>query len=198
MKQYSIALILASALTFGSCSDFLDRDPLSQASENTFWQTEADALAGVNALYPLLPNSRDFWRDCQSDNSLMTNAWGESGLGYICQGSHNAATGYLSEEWKYDHIRRILYFLERLEGMNIDESKKKRFEGEARFILALRYYRMTRHFGDIPLIKEKPIDLDEAALPRSPKQEVLDTHWKTLIKQSNICRKPIPVMISDA
>ena len=71
MKQYSIALILASALTFGSCSDFLDRDPLSQASENTFWQTEADALAGVSALYPLLPNSRDFWRDCQSDNSLI-------------------------------------------------------------------------------------------------------------------------------
>lgn len=174
MKQYSIAFILASALTFGSCSDFLDRDPLSQASENTFWQTEADALAGLNALYPLLPNSRDFWRDCQSDNSLMTNAWGESGLGYICQGSHNAATGYLSEEWKYDYIRRILYFLDRLEGMSIDETSKKRFEGEARFILALRYYRMTRHFGDIPLIKEKPIDLEEAALTRSPKQEVLN------------------------
>ena len=76
-----------------------------------------------------MPNSRDFWRDCQSDNSLMTNAWGESGLGYICQGSHNAATGYLSEEWKYDHIRRILYYLDRLEGMEIDEAKKKRFEG---------------------------------------------------------------------
>ena len=104
----------------------------------------------------------------------MTNAWGESGLGYICQGSHNAGTGYLKEEWKYDHIRRILYFLDRLEGMDIDEAKKQQYEGEARFILALRYYRMTRHFGDIPLIKEKPIDLEEAALPCSPKQEVLD------------------------
>lgn len=174
MKQYSITFLLASALTFGSCSDFLDRDPLSQASENTFWQTEADAQTGVNALYPLLPDSRDFWRDCQSDNSLMTNAWGEGGLGYICQGSHNAATGYLSEEWRYGDIRRILYYLDRLKDMDIDEAQKKRFEGEARFILALRYYRMTRHFGDIPLIKEKPIDLDEAALPRSPKQEVLD------------------------
>lgn len=174
MKQYSITFLLASALTLGSCSDFLDRDPLSQASENTFWQTEADAQTGVNALYPLLPDSRDFWRDCQSDNSLMTNAWGEGGLGYICQGSHNAATGYLSEEWRYGDIRRILYYLDRLKDMDIDEAKKKRFEGEARFILALRYYRMTRHFGDIPLIKEKPIDLDEAALPRSPKQEVLD------------------------
>ena len=49
MKQYSIAFLLVSALTFGSCSDFLDRDPLSQASENTFWQTEADAQTGVNA-----------------------------------------------------------------------------------------------------------------------------------------------------
>ena len=174
MKQYSITFLLASALTLGSCSDFLDRDPLSQASENTFWQTEADAQTGVNALYPLLPDSRDFWRDCQSDNSLMTNAWGEGGLGYICQGSHTAATGYLSEEWRYGDIRRILYYLDRLKDMDIDEAKKKRFEGEARFILALRYYRMTRHFGDIPLIKEKPIDLDEAALPRSPKQEVLD------------------------
>lgn len=174
MKQYSLTFLLASALTFGSCSDFLDRDPLSQASENTFWQTEADALTGVNALYPLLPDSRDFWRDCQSDNSLMTNAWGEGGLGYICQGSHNAATGYLNEEWRYDYIRRILYYLDHLNNMNIDEAKKKRFEGEARFILALRYYRMTRHFGDIPLIKEKPIDLDEAALSRSPKQEVLE------------------------
>ena len=173
MKQY-IVLILISAMTFSGCSDFLDRNPLSQASENTFWQTEADALAGVNALYPLLPGQRDFWRDCQSDNSLMTNAWGESGLGYICQGTHNAATGYLAEEWRYDHIRRILYFLNRLEGMDIDEAKKKRFEGEARFILALRYYRMTRHFGDIPLIKEKPIDLNEADLARSPKQDVLD------------------------
>ena len=43
MKKYSIYIMLASALILGSCSDFLDRDPLSQASENTFWQTEADA-----------------------------------------------------------------------------------------------------------------------------------------------------------
>lgn len=174
MKHYSIYILLASALTLGSCADFLDRDPLSQASENTFWQTVADAEKGVNALYPLLPGERDFWRDCESDNSLMTNAWGEGGLGYICQGIHNAATNYLKEEWKYDDIYRILYYIDKLNDMDIDPVKKHRFEGEARFILALKYYRMTRHFGDIPLIKEKPIELDKSALPRSPKQEVLD------------------------
>lgn len=175
MKKYiAITLCVLSGLIGSACSDFLDRDPLAQGAENTFWQTAADAEKGVNALYPLLPNSRDFWRDCNSDNSLMTNAWGESGLGYICQGTHNAATGYVAEEWKYDYIYRILYFLDKLSGMNIDETLKKRYEGEARFILALRYYRMTRHFGDIPLIKEKPVELENAALSRSTKQEVLD------------------------
>lgn len=166
--------MLLSLLFFGSCSDFLDREPISQASENTFWKTEADAEKGVNALYPLLPSSRDFWRDCESDNSLMTNAWGENGLGYICQGSYNATTGYLTEEWTYSKIYRILYFLQRIKEMNITSEKMKRYEGEARFILALTYYRMTRHFGDIPLIKEEPVNLENSSLPRSPKQEVLD------------------------
>lgn len=174
MKQYSIYILLAAALSLGSCSDFLDRDPLSQGSESTFWKTEADAEKGVNALYPLLPGERDFWRDCESDNSLMTNSWGEGGLGYICQGLQNASTGYLKEEWKYDDLYRILYFLDKLNGMSIDETKKQRFEGEARFILALKYYRMTRHFGDIPLIKEKPIELDKANLSRTSRSEVLD------------------------
>lgn len=174
MKLNKYILLLATVFSFNSCADFLDRDPLSQASENTFWKTEADAEKGLNALYPLLPGQRDFWRDCESDNSLMTNSWGERGLGYICQGIHNASTGYLLEEWVYGDIYRILYFLDKLSSMQIDEEKKQRFEGEARFILALKYYRMTRHFGDIPLIKEKPIELENAALPRSPKQEVLD------------------------
>lgn len=157
-----------------SCTDFLDRDPLAQASENTFWNTEADAEKGVNALYAIMPGQRDFWRDCQSDNSLMTNAWGEGGLGYICQGIHNSATNYLNEEWVYGDIFRILYYIDKLNIMEIDQAKKQRFEGEARFILALKYYRMTRHFGDIPLIKERPIELENAALPRTSKQEVID------------------------
>lgn len=174
MKRFNIYILVFLIAVFSGCSDFLDRDPLSQASENTFWNTLSDAEKGVNALYPLLPGQRDFWRDCESDNSLMTNSWGESGLGYICQGIHNASTGYLREEWVYTDIFRILYYIDKLKDMDVDPVKKQRFEGEARFILALKYYRMTRHFGDIPLIKEKPVELEEAALPRSPKQEVLD------------------------
>lgn len=169
-----IMICAAIPMLFGSCEKFLDREPLSQAAENTFWKTENDALVGLNAVYTALPGERDFWRDCQSDNSVMTNAWGEGGLGYISMGDHNAATVYVQEEWRYDDIRKCLYYLQQLSKMSFTQELKNRFEAEARFVLALRYLRMVQHFGAIPLIKETPVNLDESALPRTDKNLVLD------------------------
>lgn len=174
MKQlFYIFLFICAATQFLSCSKFLDRDPLSEASENTYWKSLGDAEAGLNAVYATLPNARDFWRDCQSDNSVMTNAWGEGGMGYVSMGTSAATDAYISEEWRYDYIRRALYFIDKLKGMDIDPVLKKRYDGAARFILAMRYFRMVQLYGNIPLIKEKPVNLDSAALPRTDRAAVL-------------------------
>ncbi len=127
----------------------------------------------MNAIYSTLPDARDFWRDCHSDNSVMTNAWGEGGMGYISMGSQAPTDVYISEEWRYDYIRMALYALDKLSGMSIDPNLKQRLEGEVRFILAYRYFRMTQLFGALPLIKEKPVELEDAGLSRSPRSEVL-------------------------
>ena len=175
MKKHYILSLLIAFLCLGGCKkNFLDTAPLDQSSDITFWKTVEDAQAGLNAVYATLPDSRDFWRDCSSDNSVMTNAWGEGGMGYISMGTYSATDGYIAEEWRYDHIRKALYFIDKLSTMSIDATLKKRFDAEARFILALRYFRMAELFGDLPLIKEKPVSLEESNLSRSPKQEVLD------------------------
>lgn len=173
MKKICL-FILVIAATLQSCSKFLDRSPLASATSDAFWKTATDAEQGVNALYAALPDSRDFWRDCSSDNSVMTNAWGEGGMGYICQGSQAATDAYIKEEWRYDYISRALTAIDQLSKMTIDPAKKKQYLGEARFILALRYFRMTQLYGDIPLIKEKPLTLENANVAKSPKQDVLD------------------------
>ncbi|HEY9260805.1 RagB/SusD family nutrient uptake outer membrane protein [Chitinophaga sp.] len=173
MKKISVYIFVIAA-TLQSCSKFLDRTPLAQPTADAFWKTATDAEQGVNALYATLPDSRDFWRDCSSDNSVMTNAWGEGGMGYICQGSQSATDDYIKEEWRYDFINRSLTAIDQLTNMSIDAEKKKQYLGEARFILALRYFRMAQLYGDIPLIKEKPLTLENANVAKSPKQEVLD------------------------
>ncbi len=174
MKRKYIYLLVVILVASSCKKGFLDTTPLDQSSDATYWKTADDAQTGLNAVYATLPDSRDFWRDCSSDNSVMTNAWGEGGMGYISMGTYSATDGYIAEEWRYDNIRRALYFIDKLSAMTIDANLKKRFDAEARFILAMRYFRMAQLFGDLPLIKEKPVTLEESNLSRSPKQEVLD------------------------
>ena len=56
MKKY-LSIIAAALLmgSFSSCSDFLDRYPLEELSDESFWKTEKDAEMAVSNLYNVLP-----------------------------------------------------------------------------------------------------------------------------------------------
>src|SRR5882672_1891373 len=44
-------LCLAMATVFMACSDFLDKNPLTQLDSDTFWKTEQDVQAALTATY---------------------------------------------------------------------------------------------------------------------------------------------------
>ena len=182
-------LLLFAVLSMNSCSDILDQAPLNLPDETTFWKTDNDAQLALTNLYKYLPDYFQWWTECYTDNAIMTNAWGEGGLGEIKQGNMAATTSHIQPSltvnygaihkwspWRYDHIEQILYYLENIKKVNFSSTAvKNNMEGQARFILALRYFRITCYFGDIPLIKEKPVSLEESRnLTRSPQKEVFD------------------------
>jgi hypothetical protein len=56
----------------------------------------------------------------------------------------------------------------------MDETLKESMKAEARFIRALLFFRLTTHYGDVPLF-EQNLSLEEAnSVTRSPKSEVLN------------------------
>lgn len=178
MRNNIIVLSIFLILGFGSCSDVLDQPPLHAPDEDLFWASEQDADKALITLYTYLPNERKLWAECLSDNAVMTNAWGEGGLGQISQGDLTPSTGYLTsgphKEYNYDWIRNILYFLENVQTLEPTDNLRS-MEGQARFILAMRYFRMARFWGDIPLFKEVPPTLEEAKnATRAPQKEVFD------------------------
>lgn len=180
MKRKILSIALGVALLVSSCSDFLNQEPLNTPDETMFWKTEADAQMALNNLYSYLPNQYRYWTECLSDNAIMTNAWGEGGMGEIKQGNLTAAVGNIQStntnfsQWRYDHIRQILNFIDKLKDIPFaDENNRKKMEGEARFILAIKYFYLARIWGDVPLIKEKPLTLEEAKqIGKSPRKDV--------------------------
>jgi hypothetical protein len=64
-----------------------------------------------------------------------------------------------------------LYILEHKD--NIDFPRKAHILAEAKFLRAYYYFELVKYFGDVPLIIDKRIGIEEArTIPRSPKAEV--------------------------
>ena len=74
----------------------------------------------------------------------------------------------------------------------MDETKKNRFIGEAKFLRALFYFNAVRLWGDVPLVT-KLESLDDAYTTRSPKEEV----YSQIIEDLTFAMNNLPKQYSD-
>ncbi len=132
MKRiHTYAIILGLAGVLSACSkDFLDKAPLDQYSDETYWTTEADAVKFASRVYEFLP-SADFFvcYEGMSDNALSkTASWGNTLRNAQLFGNSTfvVTTDYLGDEWKYDQVRHCFEFLQNVDkvpDMNPDLKK---------------------------------------------------------------------------
>lgn len=166
---YIIAAI-SSALLFHACSkDFLERPPLDQVSQETFWQSENDVYQAVNGVYNQLPADAIIYDDGASDNAHAQYTW-ES---FATEFSSGNVTTALEGSWGFEDIRRCNYFLENadLAAPVMDETLLNRFKAEVRFIRAFSFLRLMNKYGDVPLITET-LELEDVNVPRNTRAEV--------------------------
>ncbi len=169
MKKYSLYAVLLLFIT--SCSsDFLDRNPLDQPSNETFWNTEKDALAAATGCYEgWFSMDEVVYFDCASDNAYNPFPW---------EGWQVQATGYATANdygqnyMKYDKIVRCNNFLANINRPEMSEEIRSRLTAEVRFLRAWHYFLKVTLYGDVPLVKEV-LDVNNSYLPRTPKAEVV-------------------------
>lgn len=169
MKKIIYFLILSVAI-LSSCTDDLDLTPISSATTETFYQSTNDFLQGVNAIYNDLrtyPDRQLNLSETRSDNLYAVSDGGVRDWEGI-NSFHKTIAGntYIAEAWLTDFngIYRANVILDKLatNGSVIpDETLRKRFEGEARFLRAFFYFDLVRLFGKVPLI-ESPTSVSDA------------------------------------
>lgn len=167
MKKY-LSIIAAALLmgSFSSCSDFLDRYPLEELSDESFWKTEKDAEMAVSNLYNVLP-TWDTDEAINSDDAVHGIKWA---AGNQSKGVYDPADYGWSGE--YGYIRQANLVLEKIQEMDLSEDAYKKLEGQARFFRAYTYFTLIRSFGAVPYI-DKPLELtDVENITRTPKDEV--------------------------
>ena len=173
-----------------SCEDFLDREPLSKISSESYFN-EASQLANyANNLY---------------NDILPSHSTGKNDYGYGIMGADNGTdnqagvsaddrytterwkVGHSGGDWNFDKIYRCNYFFSQVLpkygedlsgaqntiGGNLNDVKH--YIGEMYFLRASEYFKKLQALGDFPIITE-PLNEDSQLLKeaskRSPRNEV--------------------------
>jgi hypothetical protein len=170
-------LIATVMLTSTGCKKFLAVDPPYTQDAENFFATQEDYERALTGAYDLLQASfLTVWiGEIASDNAI---AGGESvndsqGLHQIDDMTHGGVNNELRNvlRWNYAGVTRANYILEHQN--NIDFVGKDKIIAEARFLRAYYYFELVKFFGDVPLIIDKRIGIEEATkIPRSSKTEV--------------------------
>jgi hypothetical protein len=181
-KNYYLALLLFfSSLLVTSCDGFLEKNPLDQPSDVTFWSTESELQMAINAVYrSLYFTDRDvihmpfqFLFDFSSDISWDRNlsVWQLIGQGAVTPIEESLIFGTWSNAYAtIGQCNRILSYMERAKETT-NPVVYARIAAEARFFRAYWYHWLISLYGSVPFTQE-PLEIFDAKLPATPKDEI--------------------------
>ncbi len=181
MKLKYIFLFSAALLMGTSCSDFLDKEPISDNVDGNFFTAENQLEPYCNNMYGLLPDHGTgtgtfgyFTTDNNSDDMTTVNQV-DNFLPQRVQVPSSGSYGSFST------IRTCNLFLERTQenldnGTLSNDDNVKHYIGEMYFFRAYVYFSLLKAYGDFPIVTEVLTDGDYAANveanKRKPRNEV--------------------------
>lgn len=167
----------AVMMLFSSCESFLNREPLDQVSQATFWKTPEQLDAYIMGKYEWLPGNFGEWgmgylvQDQNSDDMVI-------GLNHPAwMNGENNTTPTSGGNWKWESIREINMFFDNYMLCESSFSSYEQTYGEACFLKAYKYHELVQNFGDVPWYSSVISDTDEDLLnkARDPRSLVVDS-----------------------
>lgn len=173
-------LVVLPALLVG-CDDMLTEQPRTFLSEEAVFQTTEGAIsATIGAYKPLHQNDLYGWWLLGMNELFADYIWGRGSQAppslFQLDATNIIRIGNI---WRgeYRVINRaniVIRALEEAELAGMTPELRDQLRGEARFLRALGYFTLVRHFGDVPLRLEPETDPSRFGIPRTPTETVYD------------------------
>lgn len=160
MKTIFNIFLIASALALPlcACSDFLDKEPLSQGTEAIVFTTPEHFEQAANALYNM-----EGWKnyDGGANYGNMDQSTDISGL--TSNGGGSTPESNYKWDKPYSYIRTANQLLEKAEEYTGNADEIAQSVGTAYFFRAWQYFYLLRTFGGVP-IADHVLDVNDPVL----------------------------------
>lgn len=174
-----LSVIALSVIITGCSDDFLDKQPLDQVSDATFWKNEKDAMLALTGCYDIdaFWAGQDFfngisllWLDLAAGEGSEKERYPDG----ITDGTLNATNWVTASYWSntYRKISRCNNFLDHIGDVTMDEQNKAIMTAEIRTLRAYCFFNLALYFGDVPM-PEHLLTVEEAnRIPQTSKANV--------------------------
>ncbi len=199
--------LLVTFLVSGCNDDFLERYPLDQITNETFWNTENDLAVYNNSLYNLLRNDTaipimmghkdgfdshfsSIWQQDELSDNMAPREPRHNFFQQIRAGKHNVPSnpdwfGY--QGWNF--VRAINVGMANYDRAAIPQATKDKYIGEARLFRGWFYADKVAKYGDVPYVeRELNIDSEELFAARTPRAEAM----KKILDDLNFASTKLP------
>lgn len=172
MKTLTKLLYILPLALLSACTGFLEEVPRDRMSEGNYYKTIEDAKSSLTAIYSPL-RSGAFVGPYFLQTEIMADYAHGRGSTLIIgeyQGLDVTNITRVAGIWTalYSSIRNANISIARIPSINAEVGLKNALVAEARFMRALAYYHLVRHWGAVPLFLD--IATNESA--RKPIAEV--------------------------
>ncbi|PWJ59575.1 putative outer membrane starch-binding protein [Dyadobacter jejuensis] len=196
MKNIFYKLVTACLLLVisSACNDeFLERYPLDQVTNGTFWNSENDLAVYNNSIYNLVRNDIDvpilmghhdgfnshfssIWFQDEFADNMAPRAPRHTRFQQLRAGKHNVPS---NPEWfgyrGWNFVRAINVGLDNYDRASIPQAAKDKYIAEARLFRGWFYAEKVTKFGDVPFVeRELNIDSEELFAARTPRKEAME------------------------
>ena len=174
----SAGLLLATAVSFSSCDDFLTRDPQDTVTDvPSFWNNEENLRTSFLDYYTyFFPGYRSTWE--RADNFAETNVadWTDDNAQEVATLFTKVAPTSDAGNWNFKKIRNMNLLLSRIQSSTLGEEAKNHWSGVARLFRAMEYAKLVQKFGDVPYYDAVVGSTDSEQLyrARDPRTTVMD------------------------
>lgn len=177
-KKINIVISIGMVIFTMACSDeFTERTPLVAAGESNYYQTATDAEYAVNAMYYYMGDedmfSRGFMWYINASDDMVTgrsNSVADNVKNFNLTGNEGYTSWMYPQSYKI--IRRANDVLVNVTPMDMDQSLKNRFLGEAYFMRGFHYFWLASTYGNdasggVPIVTEENYKATEFERPSS-------------------------------
>ena len=174
----SAGLLLATAVSFSSCDDFLTRDPQDTVTDvPSFWNNEENLRTSFLDYYTyFFPGYRTGWQ--RADNFAETNVadWTDDNAQEEATLFTKVAPTTDADNWNFKKIRNMNLLLSRIQSSTLGDEAKNHWSGVARLFRAMEYAKLVQKFGDVPYYDAVVGSTDNEQLyrARDPRTTVMD------------------------